>query len=68
MNRSTEKGYYCIDRDYREETMPYCMTYLKAGGDNGLTFSDAIAHVKQNRHMVVVDADGEIVFDPMRIN
>lgn len=68
MTQSIEKGYYLIDREYAADTLPYSMVYLKAGGDPGLEFGEAIKYAKENQNLIVVDINGEIVFDIMRIN
>lgn len=69
MTLSIKKGYYCLDRSFVDNgTINYGMSYVKAGGDMGLSFHDAIVWSQEHANMVVVDENGAIVFDPMRVN
>lgn len=65
-----KKGFYCLDREYAYDDFlsNAGMFYVKSGNDMGLTFKKAVSYANDSKgNFVVVNSDGEVVFDPLKV-
>jgi len=59
------KGYYCVSSDVSIEIG---LQYCKAGGDEGMTFGEALGHANEIPGTRVVDKDGKICYCSKKSN